>query len=106
MRRSLCLPEVVLESWSTFPTLLISVIFATLFLGKRIPSLKDIWLVAGPQVSFGQTVAWGQYVFGLLLALSILTPFFGINPMAGALIEIGFEGGHGTSVYKALLLIS
>ncbi|MBP3952686.1 sodium/glutamate symporter [Bacillus suaedae] len=90
-------PENVLDSWSTFPSLLITVIFASLFLGKRIPSLKEIWFTAGPQVSFGQTIAWGQYVFGLLLTLLVLTPFFGLNPMAGALIEIGFEGGHGTS---------
>ncbi|MBM7604882.1 ESS family glutamate:Na+ symporter [Metabacillus crassostreae] len=90
-------PEDVLSSWLTLPGLLISVIFATLFLGKKIPNIKDIWLTTGPQVSFGQTVAWGQYVFGLLLTITLLTPFFGINPMAGALIEIGFEGGHGTS---------
>lgn len=90
-------PEGILNSWSTFPGLLISVIFATLFLGKQIPNIRDIWLIAGPQASFGQTVAWGQYVFGLLLTLLVLTPFFGINPMAGALIEIGFQGGHGTS---------
>ncbi|WP_456276675.1 sodium/glutamate symporter [Bacillus sp. AK128] len=90
-------PEEVIEIWSAFPELLISVIFAALFLGKKLPNIKDIWLTAGPQVSFGQSVAWGQYVFGLLLTLVILTPFFGISPLAGALIEIGFEGGHGTS---------
>lgn len=90
-------PEGVHNIWSTFPSLLISVIFATLFLGKKLPHIKDIWHIAGPQISFGQSVAWGQYVFGLLLTLAVLTPFFGINPMAGALIEIGFEGGHGTS---------
>jgi ESS family glutamate:Na+ symporter len=90
-------PEEVVEVWSTLPGVLISVIFAALFLGKKLPNIKDIWYTAGPQVSFGQSVAWGQYVFGLLLTLVILTPFFGINPMAGALIEIGFEGGHGTS---------
>ncbi len=89
--------EAVLSSWKVLPGLLISVIFATLFLGEKIPNIKDIWLTTGPQVSFGQSVAWGQYVFGLLLAITILTPIFGINPMAGALIEIGFEGGHGTS---------
>ncbi|MFC4320045.1 sodium/glutamate symporter [Litchfieldia salsa] len=87
----------VLNVWTTLPGLLISVIFATLFLGKKIPNIKDIWLTAGPQVSFGQSVAWGQYVVGLLLTIIILTPLFGLNPMAGALIEIGFEGGHGTS---------
>jgi glutamate:Na+ symporter, ESS family len=50
---------------------------------------------------FGQTIAWGQYVIGLLLALLVLGPVFGINPVAGALIEIGFEGGHGTAAGMA-----
>lgn len=89
--------EPLLNSMKTFPGLLISVIFASLFLGKRIPSLKEIWMSAGPQAAFGQTIAWGQYVVGLLLALLILAPLFGANPMVGALIEIAFQGGHGTS---------
>lgn len=31
------------------------------------------------------------------MTVAILIPFFGANPMAAALIEIGFEGGHGTA---------
>jgi len=87
----------VIEVMSTLPGLLINVIFASLFLGKTIPKFKDIWMTAGPQVSFGQTVAWGQYVFGILVTLVVLVPLFNANPMSGALIEIAFEGGHGTS---------
>lgn len=83
--------------WVRLPGLLISFIFASLFLGKKIPSLKTIWLTAGPQVAYGQSVAWGQYVVGIGLTLLILTPFFGANPLSGALIEIAFEGGHGTA---------
>lgn len=89
--------EEIIEVFKALPILLISVIFAALFLGKKIPKFKEIWEIAGPQVSFGQTVAWGQYVIGLLLAIFILAPFFNANPMVGALIEIAFEGGHGTS---------
>jgi len=91
------LPEAVLEVWSELPVLLISVVFAALFIGKRIPGLREIWEVAGPQVALGQSIAWGQYVVGLVLALAVLGPVFGLPPVAGALIEIGFEGGHGTS---------
>ncbi len=91
------LNEEIVGVFRILPGLLISVIFAALFLGKEIPGVKDIWMIAGPQVSFGQTVAWGQYVLGLTLGVLILSPFFGANPMAGALIEIAFEGGHGTS---------
>jgi len=82
---------------SSIPGLLISVIFASLFLGKKIPKFKDIWMIAGPQVSYGQTVAWGQYVFGILITLLVLVPLFDANPLSGALIEIAFEGGHGTA---------
>ena len=87
----------IISVLSTIPGLLISVIFASLFIGKKIPNIKKIWKVSGPQVSFGQTVAWGQYVFGILITILILAPLFNISPMAGALIEIAFEGGHGTS---------
>lgn len=90
-------PQSTLNIWSGLPGLLISVVFAGLFLGKIIPGLRTIWRRAGPMVAHGQTLAWGQYVIGLSLALLFLTPFFGISPLAGALIEIGFEGGHGTA---------
>ncbi|WP_347861943.1 sodium/glutamate symporter [Salimicrobium sp. PL1-032A] len=89
--------EEITEVWAALPGLMINVIFASLFIGKKTPSIKTIWNYGGPQLAFGWTVGWGQYVVGLLIALLILTPFFDIPPMAGALIEIGFEGGHGTA---------
>jgi glutamate:Na+ symporter, ESS family len=91
------LAEAVLEVWAELPVLLISVVFAALFIGKHIPGIRQIWEVAGPQVALGQSIAWGQYVVGLLLGLLVLGPVFGLPPLAGALIEIGFEGGHGTA---------
>jgi glutamate:Na+ symporter, ESS family len=94
-------PDYAYESWAELPGLLINVVFAALFIGRPIPGLRTIWMRAGPQVVVGQTMAWGQYVVGLTLAILILAPLFGMNPMAGALIEIGFEGGHGTAAGMA-----
>lgn len=94
-------PAEMLDIWATLPGFFISIIFATLFLGKEIPSIRNIWFLAGPQIAHGQTIAWGQYVFGILMTILFLTPFYGINPMAGALIEISFEGGHGTAAGMA-----
>ncbi|PRW63042.1 sodium/glutamate symporter [Actinopolyspora mortivallis] len=85
------------QVWSTLPGLLISVVFAGLFLGRRMPKAREAGRMAGPQIAFGLTLSSGQYVFGLLLALAVLTPVFGLPPLTGALIEIGFEGGHGTA---------
>ncbi|MFI6575061.1 sodium/glutamate symporter [Nocardiopsis sp. NPDC050513] len=83
--------------WSSLPGLLISVVFAGLFLGKRMPRLREAASLAGPNLAFGITVASGQYVIGIALALLVLVPFLDVPAVAGALIEIGFIGGHGTA---------
>ncbi len=93
--------ETIRTVWSQSPSIFINVVFAAIFIGETIPSPKNIWRKAAPQVAFGQTLAWGQYVVGLLLVMLVLTPLFGIDPMAGALIEIAFEGGHGTAAGMA-----
>ncbi|MGY1747801.1 sodium/glutamate symporter [Modestobacter sp. SYSU DS0511] len=90
-------PAEFLDVWASLPGLLISVVFATLFLGERIPRVKEAAELAGPQLALGVTMASGQYVIGLLLAVLLLVPFLGQDPMVGALIEVGFEGGHGTA---------
>ncbi len=91
------IPPQVTEVWGTLPGLMINVVFASLFLGTTIPGIKKIWRLAGAQLSFGWTMGWGQYVLGILLAVLVLSPLFGLPPMTGALIEIAFEGGHGTA---------
>lgn len=78
------------------PGFLINVVFATLFLGTALPRIGKIFGVAFPQLVLGQTMAWGQYVIGLGLAGFFLSPVFGVPPAFGNLLEIGFEGGHGT----------
>ena len=89
--------EPIRDIWSQSPGVFINVVFAALFLGEVIPNPASIWRKAAPQVVFGQSLAWGQYVVGILVTLIILVPLFDVNPIAGALIEIGFEGGHGTA---------
>lgn len=87
----------VLSVWGDLRKLLISAVFAALFLGKPIPGLKSIWGQSGPMVVHGQAVVWGQYVMGLGLAMMLIIPIWKMSPMAGALIEVGFKGGHGTA---------
>lgn len=82
--------------WSVLPKYMITLVFAGLFLGKPLLSLRKMWQLAGPQAAFGQTIAWGQYVFAGLLTLFVLTPVFGMPEYTAALLEISFEGGHGT----------
>jgi ESS family glutamate:Na+ symporter len=87
----------MLSVWSALPGLLISIVFATLFLGQELPRPRRAVELAGPQLSLGIALGSGQYVVGLALAVAVLVPLFSATPMIGALIEIGFEGGHGTA---------
>lgn len=89
--------ENMLTVWSALPGLLISVVFATMFLGQKLPTPRRAGKLVGPQLALGVALGSGQYVVGLLLAALVLVPLFAAQPMTGALIEIGFEGGHGTA---------
>ena len=59
--------EPIRNVWSQSPGIFINIVFAALFLGERIPNPRAIWRKAAPQVVFGQTLAWGQYVLGILV---------------------------------------
>ncbi len=89
-------PADVLSTIGKLPGFLINVVFAGLFLGVTSPKLSKMIAVAFPQLCFGQFIAWGQYVLGLGLTGFVLMPLFGLSPAFGDLLEIGFEGGHGT----------
>ena len=91
------LPEATTAGWTRLPGFLINIVFSALFLGVFIPPIKRIWEIAGPQLAYGQIVAWGQYVVGLGVAIVVLTPMFGVPGAIGTIIPVGFEGGHGTA---------
>ncbi len=90
------IPEEWISATKKLPGFLINVIFATLFLGMCPPKLKDIFKIALPQLCLGQILAWGQYVLGLGLAGFLFIRLFDVPPAFGNLLEIGFQGGHGT----------
>lgn len=90
------LPDFIISTWKELPVYLITVVFASLFLGMSIPGLKSIFRLSSPNLVYGYSLAVGQYVVELLIALLVLSPLFGSNKMVGALLPIGFQGGHGT----------
>ena len=91
------IPPEIKTTAAKCPGFLINVIFATIFLGAAVPKVKEVIDFALPQLTLGQIIAWGQYVVGLGLAGFLFTRLFGVPPAFGNLLEIGFEGGHGTA---------
>lgn len=91
------LPEGAIAGWNKLPGFLINIVFAALFLGVAIPPIKTIWRISGPQLAYGQIVAWGQYTTALGVAMLLLVPLFGVPGYMGSIVPVGFEGGHGTA---------
>ena len=91
------LPPGLTAGWNRLPGFLINIVFAALFLGVFIPPLRRVWKIAGPQLAYGQIVAWGQYAVCISAAMFLLAPIFDVRAALGTLIPVGFEGGHGTA---------
>jgi len=85
------------DGLAMLPSFLINIVFACLFIGVSLPSFKIVLKKSIPQLSYGQIVAWGQYMVGLGLFIFIISKVWNLPAMFGAVIEVGFEGGHGTA---------
>ncbi len=95
------IPVSITSGWQQLPGILINIIFATLFLGVKIPPVKMLWSKGGSQLCFGVLISSGQYLFALLATGLILIPVFNVHPAFGTILEIGFAGGHGTAAGMA-----
>ena len=92
------IPDVWTAGWGKLPSMLVNVVFACLFLGVVLPRFGKIARNAGTQLGYGQIVAWGQYVVGIGLFLGFIRYIWPELPdMFGAIMPVGFEGGHGTA---------
>jgi glutamate:Na+ symporter, ESS family len=90
-------PDTVVEVWAQAPAALIALVFATLFLGQRLPSPQRLWQRAAHQTAFSMVIGFGQYLVAGIVVLALLQPLLGSHPLMATLVEVGFEGGHGTA---------
>ena len=91
------LPERILNTWMQLPTPLLTLVFATLMLGRPIPKISGLWKPVASQALLGLLLGFGQYVVGGIIVLFFLLPYLGVDPLMGCIIEVGFEGGHGAA---------
>ena len=91
------LPPAVIERWSNLPLALLTLVFATLMLSKPLPRIGSIWRPVTAQLLLALTLAFGQFMVGGLAVLLVLQPLIGAPPVMAALIEVAYEGGHGSA---------
>ena len=83
--------------WEESLTPLLSIVFATLMLGRSIPDIKGLLKPIGNQFLLALALGFGQFFVGGLVVKFLLPESININPLMGCLIEVGFEGGHGAA---------
>ena len=83
--------------WEESLTPLLSIVFATLMLGRSIPDLKGLIKPISNQFLLALALGFGQFFVGGLVVKFLLPESMNVNPLMGCLIEVGFEGGHGAA---------
>lgn len=87
------------SSISSYASILIALLFATMFLGRREKSsFKKMMRHVGDSFLINSAAEIGMYGLGLLAGCGILSLFFpGLNEAFGLMLPSGFVGGHGTA---------
>ncbi len=91
------IPPAVIHLWDQLPLILLTLVFATLLLGKPLPAIGGLWRPLSAQVLMALTLAFGQYLVAGLAVLLVLQPLVGAPAVMACLIEVAFEGGHGSA---------
>ncbi len=91
------LPPGVIRLWSELPLVLLTLVFGALLLAKPLPRIGLLWRPVASQLLLALTLAFGQFLVGGLAVLLVLQPLVGAPPVMAALIEVAYEGGHGSA---------
>ncbi|MEQ3553373.1 hypothetical protein WIS52_23125 [Pseudonocardia nematodicida] len=90
-------PEGLVDTWSALPGVLITVVFAPMLIGVALPSGRASYRLIAPQLFLGYMYDFLMIGLPMVLCAAVLIPVFGLDPLFGLVIEIGWPGGHGTA---------
>lgn len=91
------IPPAVIQLWDQLPLVLLTLVFASLLLGKPLPAIGGLWRPLSAQMLLALTLAFGQYLVAALAVLLLLQPLMGAPSVMACLIEVAYEGGHGSA---------
>ena len=91
------IPPGVLAVWQELPLILLTLVFGTLLVGKPLPRPGGLWRPLSAQVLLALTLAFGQYLVAALVVMALQGRLAGVHPLMACLIEVSYEGGHGSA---------
>src|SRR6516162_1188897 len=96
------------SAMARYPSVLVVLLFATLFLGARTghASLRETVRNVGDTFFYNLATELGQYGAALLIGLAVLAPLFpGLDDGFAMMLPAGFAGGHGTATAMGGVLV-
>ena len=91
------LPPAVISFWAQLPLALLTLVFGSLLVAKPLPQLGPLWRPLRAQILLALILAFGQFLVGALVVGLVLRPWLGVSAVMACLIEVAFEGGHGSA---------
>jgi len=91
------IPPGVLAVWQELPLILLTLVFGTLLVAKPLPRPGGLWRPLSAQVLLALTLAFGQYLVAALVVMALQGRLAGVHPLMACLIEVSYEGGHGSA---------
>jgi len=91
------LPPAVVSFWAGLPLALLTLVFGSLLVAKPLPKPGPLWRPLRAQILLALVLAFGQFLVGALVVGLVLQPWLGVSPVMACLIEVAFEGGHGSA---------
>jgi len=91
------IPPGVLAVWQELPLILLTLVFGTLLVAKPLPRPGGLWRPLSAQVLLALTLAFGQYLVAALVVMALQGRLEGVHPLMACLIEVAYEGGHGSA---------
>lgn len=91
------IPDSITSTWSGIAGILITVVFAPMLMGERLPKVKDAAKEAAPHVFYSYFSSFATVAVPALLTVFLFTPLFGTTPLFSTIFEVSWPGGHGTA---------
>lgn len=91
------IPESITTTWSGIAGILITIVFAPMLMGERLPKLSDAAKEAAPHVFYSYFSSFAVVAVPALLTFFLFTPLFGTTPIFSTIFEVSWPGGHGTA---------
>ena len=91
------IPPGGLAVWQELPLILLTLVLGTLLVAKPLPRPGGLWRPLSAQVLLALTLAFGQYLVAALVVMALQGRLAGVHPLMACLIEVSYEGGHGSA---------